>query len=482
LDAPLTKGSGGDRQHAMSAGGEHLESVSPATGWRAKIRERFADGGIARVLARGAIWSIGINVAGYSLSLVVQVLLTRSLGTKEYGYYAYALAWMNAALLIGKLELDTAALRFVGLYDGAKSWSLLRGFLTRSYQLVWAASVGVSMLGAIIVWFAVARRGNGAAASLWAACALLPATALLQFRASCLQGFKKVPESQGPLLVLRPVLFGAGVLFSTYVIGTRVSAAGALLINLLAAIIAIVLVGRFLRATLPAPVREASPSYETRDWLHTSMGLLVVAGAQLVLGTQSDVLVVGTWLGPTEAGRYLVASQLASIITFGVTAIMYMALAMIADLHGRGLTAELQKLVTLLTRASIVVSLPIVIVIALLGTTLLGLFGPTFRTVYPVLVVLSTGYFVAAVVGILAGFLLTLTGHQRQAAVLVVGSAVGNLALSVTLTPIFGTIGTAVATTITSFVRAGLLALYCWKLLGVRLSPFSSANSPPAGA
>jgi O-antigen/teichoic acid export membrane protein len=212
------------------------------------------------------------------------------------------------------------------------------------------------------------------------------------------------------------------------------------------------------------------------------MGLLVVAGAQLVLGTQSDVLIVGTWLGPTESGRYLVASQLASVITFGVTAIMYMALAMIADLHARGQTAELQKLVTLLTRASIVVSLPIVFLLALMGTTLLALFGPSFRTAYPVLVVLSMGYFVGAAVGILAGFLLTLTGYQRQAAVLVVCSAIGNLALSMTLTPIFGTIGTASATAITSFARAGVLALYCWKLLGVRLSPFasSSRSSPDA--
>ena len=466
----------------MSASGEHLEPVSPVAGWRAKIRARFAVGGLAQTLARGAIWSITINVTGYTLSLVVQVLLTRSLGTQQYGYYAYALAWMNAALLLGKLELDTAALRFVGLYDGANSWSLLRGFLTRSHQLVWAASIGVSLVGAVVVWLAAARPGNGAAASLWAACALLPATALLQFRASCLQGFKKVPESQGPTLVLRPVLFGVGVVFSTYVIGHRLSAAGALLINGLAAIVAIILVGRFLRATLPAPVNEATPAYETRNWLHTSMGLLVVAGAQLVLGTQSDVLIVGTWLGPTESGRYLVASQLASVITFGVTAIMYMALAMIADLHARGQTAELQKLVTLLTRASIVVSLPIVFIMALMGTTLLGLFGPTFRTAYPVLVVLSAGYFVGAAVGILAGFLLTLTGHQRQAAVLVVSSAIGNLALSVTLTPIFGTIGTASATAITSFARAGVLALYCWKLLGVRLSPFASSSSASPNA
>jgi O-antigen/teichoic acid export membrane protein len=196
-----------------------------------------------------------------------------------------------------------------------------------------------------------------------------------------------------------------------------------------------------------------------------------------VLGTQADVLVVGSMLGHTEAGQYLVASQLAAPTSFGVTAMMVMALAMIADLHARGRTAELQRLVTLLSRASLVVSLPVVAILAIRGTTILGWFGPTFRVAYPVLVILSIGYFIAAAGGILAGFLLTLTGHQRQAAYLVVGSAILNLALSLVFTRSFGSTGTASATVATTFLRSAALAVYCWRLLGVRLGPFGTATS-----
>jgi O-antigen/teichoic acid export membrane protein len=53
--------------------------------------------------------------------------------------------------------------------------------------------------------------------------------------------------------------------------------------------------------------------------------------------------------------------------------------------------------------------------------------------------------------------------------VIVVGSAVVNLALSLTLTRAYGSVGTAAATAATTLVRSGVLALYVWKLLRVRM-------------
>jgi O-antigen/teichoic acid export membrane protein len=202
--------------------------------------------------------------------------------------------------------------------------------------------------------------------------------------------------------------------------------------------------------------------------------MFVIAAAQLILGPQTDVLVVGTLLGTTEAGRYGVASQLAVLISFGVSALIFVALPMIADLHARSRRAELQQLVTLISRGSLAVSLPVVLVLLVEGRTILGWFGPSFVTAYPVLVVLSIAQLIAATTGILAGFLLTLTGYQRQAGFIVVGSAILNLALSLSLTSAFGSVGTAAATTTTTFIRSLVLAVYGWKLLRVRLLPWAT--------
>jgi O-antigen/teichoic acid export membrane protein len=442
--------------------------------WGDRLRQRRGNPGIAHTLARGALWSLVIVAGGSAISFGVQVLLTRSLGLVDYGHYVYTLGWMNAALLIAKLELDTAALRFVGMYVGARQWSLLRGFLARSHQIVGAASLAVTLLGSIVVWALRDRFPHPLVVSYWMACVLLPVTALLQFVASCLQGFKRVRESQAPNMVMRPLLYGALLALATHVFHVNLTAPVAIALNVVATTVALLVTARFLVAVIPADALRAEPAYDTRTWLQTALGLLVIAAAQLVLATQADVLVVGTLLGTTEAGLYGVASQLAVLISFGVSALIFIALPMIADLHARARRAELQQLVTLISRGSIAVSLPVLLVLLVEGRTILGWFGPSFTSAYHVLVVLSGGQFIAATTGILAGFLLTLTGHQRQAAVIVVGSAVLNLALSLGLTSAFGPVGTAAATTTTMFIRSLVLAIYSWKLLRVRLVPWST--------
>lgn len=435
------------------------------------LRDRYLSGGIARALAQGAIWSIAINVGGAAIAFGVQLLLTRSLGHVEYGRYAYALAWMNAAVLIAKLELDTSALRFVGAYSGQKEWSLLRGFLKRSNQIVRIASLAAAAVGAAVVWILTGGGANSAATSFWAASALLPVTAITQFKASCLQGFKRVRAAQAPILVLRPLLFGICLAVATYGFGVKLGAAEAIGLNLLAALPPLLLTAKFLHDVAAAEVPPVHAAYETRSWLHTALELLLIAFAQLILGTQADVLVVGTLLGTTEAGLYSVASQLAWLITFGVTAIVFVAVPMVSNFHATGRRTDLQHLVTLVQKASVIVSLPVVALLVFEGKTVLGWFGANFVAAYPVLVILSVATFIASSVGILAGFLLTLTGHQRQAAVIVVGSAVVNLALSLTLTRVFGSVGTAAATTTTTLLRSGVLAVYVWKLLRVRMVP-----------
>jgi O-antigen/teichoic acid export membrane protein len=274
--------------------------------------------------------------------------------------------------------------------------------------------------------------------------------------------------------VLRPLLFGTLVALATHVLHMKPSASGAIALNVVATTIALLVTARLLVAVIPADARRAEPTYDTRTWLHTALGLLVIAAAQLILGTQTDVLVVGTLLGTTEAGLYGVASQLAVLISFGVSALIFIALPMIADLHARARRAELQQLVTLISRGSIAVSLPVLLVLLVQGRTILGWFGPSFTRGFPVLVVLSGAQFIAATMGILSGFLLTLTGHQRQAALVVVGSAILNFPLSLGLTSAFGSVGTAAATTTTTFIRSLVLALYSWKLLGVRLVPWTT--------
>ena len=251
----------------------------------------LSSGDLARLIVRGGAWSLLISAAGAALSLGVHLLLARALGKTEYGRYVFALAWMNVLVLVGKFELDTASVRFVGAYTGTEQWSFLRGFLRRSTQIVGGLSVGLALASALIVLALMGQIGRATALSFLAASVLLPVTAIAQLKASAMQGLKQVARAQAPSMVVRPIVFALGILTLHYLFARPVTAPVAILLQLAATTVALLLTIRFLQGVLPTAVRQASEAFDTRYWIKTAAGLLVISGGQIILSTNSDVLV-----------------------------------------------------------------------------------------------------------------------------------------------------------------------------------------------
>ena len=95
--------------------------------------------------------------------------------------------------------------------------------------------------------------------------------------------------------------------------------------------------------------------------------------------------------------------------------------------------------------ASALVTLPVLLGLVFFGHHILRLYGPTFDAAYPVLMVLAAASAWVSLVGSLAGFLLTMTDYQREAARIIGASAALNLVLTLILTPMFGMISRSIA-------------------------------------
>jgi len=121
------------------------------------------------------------------------------------------------------------------------------------------------------------------------------------------------------------------------------------------------------------------------------------------------------------------------------------------------------------------ISVPAVAVLLIGGRVVLHAYGSAFVDAYPILAVLTSGTLVGATMGIISGFLLTMTGHERAASRMVVGTALLNLALTITLTPLFGAVGAAVATVTAGLTRVGLLSWYAQRYVGVAVRPYFAA-------
>lgn len=430
--------------------------------WR--MITRFSSG----TIARGAIWGLLITGGGVALGMLSQVALARQLGTAGFGVYLYVMAAMNALSIFARLELDTAAVRFVGAYHATHAWGLLRGFLHKSRRWVNSTSVGLALLAAVVVLVIRPWLPAGYTIPLLIGCLILPAASRLQVEAGYLQGLRRVRESQAPFQLLRPTVLCVTVLgvgASAY----RLSVPVALLLQLLATTTALVVTIRLMARNAPSELAAAVEMDDTREWVRTIGPLMVIAIAQLVLSTQTDVLVVNAFLGKEATAVYGTASQLASLSGLAFTALMLIVQPQIARLFAQRRVTDLQRLVSWVQLASLLVSVAAFLVLVLFGKWALGWFGKDFRTGYSVMLVLAVGQIFLSTVGAIAGYLLTMTGHQREASRVIAGTAVENLVLTLVLTPLLGLIGVALATGIAVATRSVILAVIVRRLVGVSL-------------
>ena len=82
------------------------------------------------------------------------------------------------------------------------------------------------------------------------------------------------------------------------------------------------------------------------------------------------------------------------------------------------------------------------VALVVLGDAILGLFGPGFAGGFAPMVILIGGHCVAVAAGSV-GFLLVMTGHQREAAAAMGAVVVLNVVLNALLIPRFGAQGAA---------------------------------------
>jgi O-antigen/teichoic acid export membrane protein len=398
----------------------------------------------------------------------LQLVLARYLGPEQFGVYAYAMGWLSLALLFGKLDLDNAATRYIGAYAGNGEWALASGFVRRVPLLVLAASSAVALIVGVTVHFVARQRGIETPPVLWAACLLLPATGVMQLLSNVLQGFRRVVASQAPPSVIRPVLFAGMLLSYGALVQGHPFAAVAVYANLAATLVVIgVQIGLVWVRFKPHAAK--GHQYATRAWLKTASGLLAVSIAQLVLSGQTDVVVVGSVLSKVEAGSYSIASQLANAVHMGITAVVFVAAPTIAHLYHTGAKRDLQQLVTRVGQANLLLTLPALLTLLILGKPILALFGPTFPAAYPILVVLSLVTLQGAAGGAVCGFLLTMTGHEKVAALIIGVAAIVYAGLVVVLSPRFGAVGVAMATLIAYVLRAIWLGIYVHRRLGINV-------------
>lgn len=418
----------------------------------------------AAALAIGGIGSFTAGILAALAAFGVQILLSRLLGVKHFGDYAFVLAWVSLLATLCTMGLDAASLRFVPTYRTRGDWAYLRGFLRESRVLTAGLAIGIALLAAGVTWLVAPR--------LWpvvaVAAVLLPILVSLTIHGAFLQGLHLAVTSQLLQGLLRPAVL-AGLVGVTYlVVGPDVSVPLIMATNVMATAATLGATAMVTRAALPP---EASCGPATRDvsrWTRVSLTLLLITASQTLL-ISADSLMLGGIVGTQAAGIYIAASQLAATVSFAIGALNAVLAPLIAELYAADRRDELQRVVTLAARGALGFAVPVAAVLWVAGGSVLGLYGPDFREGWLAMAILVLGQLVMVGCGSV-GFLMTMTGQERVAGLVIVLSAILNLCLNAVLIPVAGMTGAAVATAIAVGARSLVLTVLVNRYVGVSAS------------
>ncbi len=426
-------------------------------------------------LVRRAGVVLVVQVVGAGATYGVQVLLARLLGASQYGVYAYVLVWVGFASLIAGLGFPAASIRFLPAYRIKQDWPRFHGFVRATSRLTFATAIAMTLcaLGAAEVLHAFVGLAHPSALVLGAL--LVPAFAGSMLYTEIARSSGRVGAAFVPSLIARPVLIGIGVAALSGLHG-GLSTSAALVASLIACYLVLVVQYLLTRHLFEAHKTVDNHVVELREWFGVGVTLLA-AGAFTVTLLQVDIVIVGALRGSRDAGIYAAASKTASLVAFVILAVNAVAAPQFASLWALGRVDDLQRLVTKLAGVIFWPSLAISVGIAALSGWLLGLFGPEFHDARTALLILLVGQIVNAAAGSV-GYLLTLTGHHREATRALGLSAVACILLAIGGVLAFGLLGAALGSTMGFVLWNGWLYWLVVRKVGIHASVLSAIRMP----
>lgn len=447
-----------------------IEALSPAAsrGMLSRMRRRvevlLASEHFTTQRVAGTAFAIRIASAG--IVFVSQILLARWMGSYQFGSYVYVWTWLLMAGDIVHLGMPLTAQRFIPEYTETKSFDLLRGYLSGSRWLSFAAGAVFALLGAIVVYALDDRFDSELFIPFYFACLALPAYILTFMADGTARSYNWINLALMPAYIVRPVLLVVGIA-ALHFSGFELNAATVLGALAAAAWLSVALqllqLARHLRGVVPPGPKR----YAVRRWLITALPMILVWGLYTLL-TSTDILVLKHYRPAYEVAHYFAAAKLLALTSMIYFAVAASAAHRFTTYQVAGDRAGLAAFAASTVRWIFWLSLALTLLILAAGWPLLMLFGPEYVAAQPVMMILAVGLLARASVGP-AERLLTMLGHQRICAWAYVAAFAFNFGACILLVPSYGTIGAAIATAGGFIVESISLFIITKRSLGLHM-------------
>lgn len=412
---------------------------------------------------RGAVTALAVRVAAAALVYLSQIVIVRLVGGFEYGIFAYVWVWLIILGQVANLGFGLAVIRFVPEHIVRGETDLARGAIRASRGISLASGLVIASAGIAGVYLLGERIESHYIWPLYLMLVCIPLMTLQHVEEGIARGFNWVNLALVPVYIVRVgllLVFLAGAIL----LGAPATAATAMAAGIGATFVSFVIQFVMIEKHRPGELPRGTTAYRLVPWTLIALPL-VIMDSSLLIQTHADLLVLNAFVTPDQLGIYYAAAKtisLIGLINFAVTAV---ANQKFAALNAAGNHDELGRFIRQTTKWTFWPAVAAAAGLLILGKPLLWLFSPEFTVGYTVMMILAVGHIAKAYSG-QAEMCLSMIGHQKQAAIILIGTMVMNVAINITLIPIWGVNGAAIATVISLILQSILLSAALKRLSG----------------
>ena len=413
---------------------------------------------------RMALFTFGVRILGAALAYGLQVFLARWMGSHEYGIYV--VVWTVVIILgvIAPIGFNSAVQRLIPEYLATGKLDLLRGVLSASRIIAVTAATLLMLVAMAIVWIGSDHIPDYYIMPAYLAALCLPMFTLTDVQEGIARARDWGDLAMLPTYIWRPLLIFAGAVAAS--LAGFSHTATTICIVAIVATWCVALQQRFAMNRRLRGVVEAGPKLWTPgDWMRLSLPIFLVEGFFTLL-TSADVLMVSYFAPPDEVAVYYAAAKTLALVHFVYYAVKAASAHRYSRFHHSGDHEGLADYVRQSVRWTFWPSLACAGLLVLFGEYILQLFGKDFTGGHAILSVLMVGVLARASVGPVDA-LLTMAGEQKRCAVAYAAAFAVNVILNVTLIPLYGLIGAAIATAISMCFEASSLFWVARRRLGI---------------
>lgn len=414
----------------------------------------------ANSLIRRGLSSIMVRLLDLPTRYGFHLLIAAQLGVLQAGQFYIVFSIVVAFAGFGRLGIDKALVRQIARDVATQNYGGVRPTIRRAYLMVLAESGliagALALLSLPLAQYVLNKPELGVPLVL-AALSIIPQN-LGVVAGGALAGLQRIGQSQMIYSWLWPALFcitalGIGIDVNSALVLMAVSFAAAALIGGILLLVAL--------RSLPKGEAGATPA----PMFRLGLTLFTSELTQLLL-TSAPAIALGILASTETVGLFSLAWRISLIVNVLINGIAAMAAPKFAELYAQDRRDALSQTAT--QSVGIVLALAIVplLVMLVLPSTLLGVFGPGFGQGALILQILAIGQ-LAAVCFTGMPELLGMTAHanslQRINALSLVVLLVG-MAVAI---PLWNGEGAALATALAIIVNGGMAAWAAHRHLGI---------------